>query len=274
MQPSFSWCALKSRAAAIGFVIESILKRPGTAALCKLILLEVMAEKVCIVVGGGRGIGGAIAREMHARGYKLALMSPSESCEKLASELGGVAHRGVAQHYDDLKALVDLTMSSYGRIDAVLNHTGHPPKGDLLEISEADWDLASDMVLKFVIRMAKLVTPIMKKQGSGSIVNVTSYATGEPSLWYPAGCVYRAGVASFTKLYSDRYGSNNIRMNCLLPGFTDSLDVGDYGELAALKRIARVEEQAKAAAFLLTVDSSYVTGQNLRVDGGVTRAMF
>lgn len=233
-----------------------------------------MSEKVCIVVGGGRGIGGAIAREMHARGYKLALMSPSDSCEKLASELGAVAHRGMAQNYDDLKALVDLTVSTYGRIDAVLNHTGHPPKGDLLEISEEDWDLASDMVLKFVIRMSKLVTPLMEKQGHGSIVNITSYATGEPSAWFPAGCVYRAGVASFSKLYSDRYGPKNIRMNCLLPGFTDSLDVGDYGELAALKRVARVEEQAKAAAFLLTDESSYITGICLKSDGGVTRAMF
>jgi NAD(P)-dependent dehydrogenase (short-subunit alcohol dehydrogenase family) len=78
-------------------------------------------------------------------------------------------------------------------------------------------------------------------------------------------------VASFTKLYADRYGAQNIRMNCLAPGFTDSLDVGKYGDLTALKRIARVEEQAKAAAFLLTDDSSYMTGQTMIVDGGLTR---
>ena len=228
-------------------------------------------EKVCLVTGGGRGIGGAVAREMAARGSKLALMSPSDSCEKLAAELGGVARRGVAQSEDDLKGIVDTAMQAYGRIDAVLNHTGHPPKGDLLAITDDNWDLANDMIIKSVVRMARLVTPIMQAQGGGSIVNVTTYAAFEPSLWFPASCVYRAGVSAFAKLYADRYGPENIRMNCLMPGFTDSLDVSKYGELAALKRIARVEEQAKAAAFLLTDDSSYVTGQSLRVDGGVTK---
>ncbi|WP_413868940.1 SDR family oxidoreductase [Albidovulum sp.] len=230
-----------------------------------------MARKVCLITGGGRGIGAAVAREMQARGYALALMSPSESCEQLAAELGGVARRGVAQSADDLKAIVDTAMQAYGRIDAVLNHTGHPPKGDLLAITDENWDLANDMIVKSVVRMARLVTPVMERQGGGSIVNVTTYAAFEPSPWFPASCVYRAGVSAFAKLYADRYGPQNIRMNCLAPGFTDSLDVAKYAELAALKRIARVEEQAKAAAFLLTEESSYVTGQTLRVDGGLTR---
>jgi NAD(P)-dependent dehydrogenase (short-subunit alcohol dehydrogenase family) len=230
-----------------------------------------MTQKVCLVTGGGRGIGGAVAREMAARGYKVALMSPSESCETLAAELGGVARRGVAQSDADLQGIVDTAMQAYGRIDAVLNHTGHPPKGDLLAITDENWDLANDMIIKSVVRMARLVTPIMQAQGGGSIVNITTYAAFEPSLWFPASCVYRAGVSAFAKLYADRYGPENIRMNCLMPGFTDSLDVAKYGELAALKRIGRVEEQAKAAAFLLTDDSSYVTGQSLRVDGGVTK---
>ncbi|NJS37981.1 MAG: SDR family oxidoreductase [Rhodobacteraceae bacterium] len=230
-----------------------------------------MTQKTCLVTGAGRGIGAAIAREMHARGYAVVLMSPSDNCEKLAADLGGVARRGVVQNPDDLKALVDLAMTTHGRIDAVLNHTGHPPKGDLLEITDENWDLAHEMIVRPVLRMARLVTPIMAAQGGGSIVNVTTYAVGEPSLWFPASCVYRAGVASFTKLYADRYGAQNIRMNCLAPGFTDSLDVGKYGDLAALKRIARVDEQAKAAAFLLTDDSSYMTGQTMIVDGGATR---
>ena len=126
-----------------------------------------MAQKVCIVTGGGRGIGGAVAREMHARGYALVLMSPSESCEKLAAELGGVARRGVAQNADDLKSIVDLAISAHGRIDAVLNHTGHPPKGDLLSITDENWDLANEMIVKSVVRMARLVTPVMEAQGGG-----------------------------------------------------------------------------------------------------------
>lgn len=232
-----------------------------------------MTDKVCLITGGGRGIGAAVAREMHARGYKLSLMSPSESCEKLAVELGGVARRGVTQSHDDLKGTVELTMRAYGRIDAVLAHTGHPPKGDLLEITDESWDAANEMIVKFAVRMARLVTPIMEGQGGGSIVNITTYSTFEPSLWFPASSVYRAGVSAFTKLYADRYGPANIRMNCLAPGFTDSLDVEKFADLAALKRIGRVEEQAKAAAFLLSEDSSYVTGQTLIADGGLTRSI-
>jgi NAD(P)-dependent dehydrogenase (short-subunit alcohol dehydrogenase family) len=208
---------------------------------------------------------------MHARGYAVALMSPSESCEVLAAELGGVARRGVSQSGDDLKGLVDLAMATYGRIDAVLNQAGHPPKGDLLDISDDSWDLANDMIVKSVIRMARLVTPIMEAQGGGSIVNLTTYAALEPSLMFPTSCVYRAGISAFAKLYADRYGPKNIRMNCLLPGFTDSLDLAKYADLPPMKRIARVAEQAKAAAFLLTDDSSYVTGQSLVVDGGLSR---
>lgn len=233
-----------------------------------------MTEKTCIVIGGGRGMGAATAREMHARGYKMVLMSPSDSCEVLAAELGGVAHRGKAENADDTKAVIDLAMHTHGRIDAVLIHVGGPPKGDLLEIDEDDWDKAHDMVLKPVIRVAKLVTPIMEDQGGGSIVNITTFSAFEPSLTFPTSSVYRVGVSSFTKMFSDRYGPANIRMNCLLPGFTDSLDLPQkFADMSALGRLARAEEQAKAAAFLLSDDSSYITGQSLRVDGGVTRHM-
>ncbi|KPP87517.1 MAG: Dehydrogenase [Rhodobacteraceae bacterium HLUCCO07] len=233
-----------------------------------------MSEKTCLVIGGGRGMGAATAREMHSRGYRLALMSPSESCERLAEELGGVAHRGRAENAEDTQAIFDLAMQSLGRIDACLIHVGGPPKGDLLEIAEEDWDRAHEMVLKPVIRMAKLLTPVMEAQGGGSIVNITTFSAFEPSLIFPTSSVYRVGVSSFAKLYSDRYGPANIRMNCLLPGFTDSLDLPQkYADMSALGRLARAEEQAKAAAFLLTDDSSYITGQSLRVDGGVTRAM-
>ena len=162
---------------------------------------------------------------------------------------------------------------AWGRIDALMIHTGGPPKGDLLENPEADWDLAHEMILKPVIRMTKLVTPVMEAQGGGTILCVTTYAVFEPSPMFPTSGVYRIGVSAYAKMYSDRYGPSNIRMNCLLPGFTDSLDMAAFADLPALKRIARAEEQGKAAAFLMTEDSSYITGQSLRADGGVTRSV-
>jgi len=233
-----------------------------------------MTQKTCMIIGGGRGMGAATAREMHKRGYQLALMSPSDSCEILADELGGVACRGKAEHAEDMQACFDLAMKSYGRIDSLLIHVGGPPKGDLLEIADEQWEEAHKKVLLPVIRMARLVTPVMQAQGGGSIVNITTFSAFEPSLTFPTSSVYRVGVSSFTKLYSDRYGPDNIRMNCLLPGFTDSLDLPDkFAKMSALGRLARAEEQAKTAAFLLSDDSSYITGQSLRADGGVTRHM-
>lgn len=233
-----------------------------------------MKEKVCVIVGGGKGMGAAVAREMNKRHYRLALMSPSENCEKLANELGGIAVRGKAENAADTQALFDATMEKYRRIDSLLIHVGGPPKGDLLDIADEDWIKANEMVLLPVIRMSKLVTPIMKDQGGGSIVNITTFSAFEPSLTFPTSSVYRVGVSSFTKLYSDRYGSNNIRMNCLLPGFTDSLDLPQkFADMSTFKRLASAEEQARAAAFLLSDDSTYITGQSIRSDGGVTRHM-
>ena len=233
-----------------------------------------MAEKTCLVIGGGRGMGAATAKEMQKRGYKLSLMSPSDSCEQLAEELNGIALRGKAEVPENLKSIIDFTMEKYGRIDSVLVHVGGPPKGDLLEIEDEDWDKANQMIIKPVIRIAKLVTPIMLEQGGGSIVNITTFSAFGPSLTFPTSSVYRAGVSSFTKLFSDRYGADNIRMNCLLPGFTDSLNLPDeFAKLSSLNRLARAEEQAKAAAFLLSDESSYITGQSIRSDGGVTRHM-
>lgn len=233
-----------------------------------------MKEKVCVIVGGGKGMGAAVAREMYKRHYRLALMSPSDNCEKLANELDGIAVRGKAENAADTQALFDATMEKYRRIDSLLIHVGGPPKGDLLDIADEDWIKANEMVLLPVIRMSKLVTPIMKDQGGGSIVNITTFSAFEPSLTFPTSSVYRVGVSSFTKLYSDRYGSNNIRMNCLLPGFTDSLDLPQkFADMSTFKRLASAEEQARAAAFLLSDDSTYITGQSIRSDGGVTRHM-
>jgi len=162
-----------------------------------------MNNKTCLIIGGGRGIGAAVARQMSRRDYRLTLMSPSESCEKLAVELNAVAHRGKAENKQDTQAAFDLAMETYGRIDSALIHVGGPPKGDLLTIPEEHWDKAHEIVLKPVIRLAKLLTPVMQEQGGGSIVNITTFSAFEPSLTFPASSVYRVAVSSFTNLYSD-----------------------------------------------------------------------
>lgn len=228
--------------------------------------------KVAVVTGGGRGMGGAIARELHARGYRLALMAPSDSAETLANELEAVGVRGSAAEARDLETLVAAAMRAYGRIDAVVNHTGHPPKGDLLSIADDKWAQGVDLILMSVVRMCRLVTPLMEKQGGGAIVNITTFSAFEPDLRFPVSSTLRAGVSAFTKLYADRYADKGIRMNCVLPGFIDSLShKPDAGAGVPMKRIGRVKEIAKTVAFLLSDDAGYITGQSIRVDGGLTR---
>lgn len=227
---------------------------------------------VAVITGGGGGMGAAIARELHTRGYRLALMSPSESAEKLATELNGVGVRGSAGNKNDLESLVTQAIKAYGRIDAVVNHTGHPPSGDLLTLSDEEWDLGNELMMLSVVRMARLVTPIMLDQGKGAWVNITTFAAYEPTLKFPVSCAYRSAVGVFTKLYADRYADKNIRMNAILPGYIDSLEhKPETTETIPMRRIGSVSDIAKSAAFLLSDDAGYITGQNLRVDGGVTR---
>lgn len=228
---------------------------------------------VAIVTAAGRGIGAAIARELSERGYRLALLSPSGAAQELAHELGGKAVTGSVAEAGDLERLVQSALDSYGRIDAVVNNTGHAPKGPLLEISDEDWHRGLDMILLNVVRLSRLVTPVMQRQGGGAIVNISSYAAFEPDAAFPMS-VLRAGLGAFAKLYADTHASQNIRMNNLLPGFTDSLpEKAERRAQIPMGRYAQVSEIARTAAFLLSPDAGYITGQNLRVDGGLTRGV-
>lgn len=219
-------------------------------------------------------MGAAIARELHSRGYRLVLMSPSGSAENLAEELGGKGLRGSTDSLADLEALVHTACSAYGRIDAVVNHTAHPPTDSILDLEDTVWESGNRSILLSVHRMARLATPFMLKQGGGAFLNITTLATFEPDANYPISCAYRAAVAAYTKMYSDKYGPHKIRMNALLPGYIDSMDHSpDVARTIPLQRIGSVMEIAKTAAFLLSEDAGYITGQNLRVDGGLTRHM-
>lgn len=231
-------------------------------------------NKVAVVVGGGSGMGAAAARKLAADGYTVAVMSSSGKGEALGKELGGIGFTGSNREPDDLKRFLDLTLERHGRIDALVNGAGHGPKGDLLDISDADWQLGMEFYLLNVIRMVRLVTPVMQAQKSGSIVNISTYALFEPEATFPTSGVFRAGLAAFTKLFTDRYGADNLRMNNVLPGYIDSLpEKEDRRQRIPMGRYGSVEEVAELIAFLASDRSSYITGQNIRIDGGITRSV-
>ena len=233
-----------------------------------------MSTKVAIVTAAGKGIGAAIARELAESGYQLALMSNSGGAIALAGELGGVGMTGSVMQPENLSALVNLAMGKYGRVDAVVTNTGHPPKGDILAISDEDWHRGLELLILPVARIARLVTPIFEQQGGGAMVNISTFSAFEPNPSFPVSSVLRAGLAGYTKLYADRYAGAGIRMNNVLPGFMDNYPSSpEIVEKIPMKRYAKVQEVAKTVRFLLSDDAGYITGQNIRVDGGITRGL-
>lgn len=231
-----------------------------------------LSSPIAIVTASSSGIGAACARELAARGYRVVLMARSREVETLAATLGGKGVRGDVANAADLERLVATTLDSYGRIDVLVNNTGHVAKGDLLSISDTSWEEGLALLLLNVVRLARLVVPQMEKQGGGAIVNISSLWAAQPHLDAPVSSVFRAGLGAFTKLFADRYGPVGIRMNCVLPGFVEEADAA-FIAATPLGRPATPEEVGRVVAFLASGDASYITGQSLRVDGGLTRGV-
>ena len=231
--------------------------------------------KTALIMGGGSGMGADSARRLAADGFTIGILSSSGKGEALAKELGGIGHTGSNQSNDDLKAIVDKAMAAWGRIDVLVNSAGHGPRAPVLELTDEDWHKGLDVYMMNVVRATRLVAPVMVEQKAGSIINISTFAAFEPDPVFPTSGVFRAGLAAYTKLFADKYAADNVRMNNVLPGFIDSLPekkafrsripMGRYGSSAT--------EIAGVVSFLASAEAGYITGQNLRVDGGITRSV-
>jgi len=247
-------------------------------------------SKVAIITGSGQGIGAGIARSFAEAGYRVSLMSPSERSVALAEELGGIGRRGSVLQESDLEALVDETAKSFGRIDAVVNNMGHgggaapsvttstvfDPANfpDPLAFADEAWHAALDMYVLNVVRVARLVTPIMVAQGGGAFVNVSSLNATEPRPGYAQMSVLRAALHGFTKLFADKYASQSVRMNNVMPGYCENVGMSVQAlRSIPMGRTARFSEIGSVCVFLASPASSYMTGQNILVDGGINRAV-
>jgi len=145
---------------------------------------------VAIITAASKGMGAACARLLAQRGYRLALFARGSELGNLATELDALAVTGDLADSAAIEQLVHQTQQRYGRVDAVVNNTGHAAKGDLLTLTDEDWHRGLDLLLLNVIRLARLVTPIMLAQErSGAFVNISSFAAVEPDLHFPVSAI-------------------------------------------------------------------------------------
>ncbi len=231
-------------------------------------------NKVAVLIAAGSGMGADSAKALAKDGYKIAIFSSSGKGEKLAKKLNGIGYTGSNLSQKDLEKFIKIVKTKWGRIDVLVNSAGHGPKGQILKISDYEWIKGMEVYFLNVVRAVRLVTPIMKKQKNGSIINISTFATFEPEKNFPTSGVMRAGLASFSKIYSDEYAKYNIRINNILPGFINSLKANkDLIKRVPLKRTGKVSEISAVVRLLASNNGSYITGQNIRVDGGITRSV-
>ncbi|MGB0504556.1 MAG: SDR family oxidoreductase [Pikeienuella sp.] len=231
-------------------------------------------EKVALVTAAGSGMGADAARQLAKDGFRVGILSSSGKGEALGKELGGFGVTGSNLSPEALTELVEGAKQRWGRVDVLVNSAGHGPKGPVLDILDNDWHSGMEVYLMNVIRPTRLVTPLMQAQGGGTIINISTFAAFEPDPLFPTSGVFRAGLAAFTKLFSDKYAAENIRMNNVLPGFIDSLpETEDRKARIPMGRYGRADEVSSLISWLASEGGAYMTGQNLRVDGGLTRAV-
>ncbi|HRK38897.1 MAG TPA: SDR family oxidoreductase [Burkholderiaceae bacterium] len=230
--------------------------------------------RVALITAGGSGMGAAAARRLAADGYRVAILSSSGKGEALAQELGGAGITGSNQSPDDVQRLVDAAMARWGRIDALVNSAGHGPRAPILDLTDDDWHRGMEVYFLNVVRPMRLVVPIMASQGGGAVVNISTAWAFEPSAMFPTSAVFRAGLASFIKIVADTYAQQQVRVNNVLPGWIDSLPATDARrDSVPMQRYGKAEEVAATISFLLSDGGAYITGQNIRVDGGLSRSV-
>lgn len=229
-------------------------------------------SRVAIITAASKGMGLACAEKLAEEEYQLAILSRSSDIHDLADKFGGIAVQGSTDNAEDLIRLVDATLETYGQIDVVVNNTGHPSKGELLELTDDQWKEGFDLALMNVIRMSRLVTPHMN--GGGSLINISTFGAKEPSLNFPISSVARAALSGFAKLFANKYATENIRMNNVLPGSIDSYpaDKETIKNIPMLRQ-GTVDEVGDLVAFLASDKSSYITGQDFLIDGGLVKSI-
>ncbi len=246
-----------------------------------------LSGKVALITGGASGIGRAAALLFAREGAAVAITDISQTGESAAQEILQNGGRAIFELSDvtraaDCQRVVERTLREFGEIHVLFNNAGIMRRASVVELSEEDWDRVMSVNVKSIFLMSRQVIPFMIKAGGGSIVNT---ASGWGLVGGPRAAVYcasKGAVVLLTKAMAVDHGPQNIRVNCICPGDTDTgmlrseaQQLGEREDLflaqsarRPLGRIGRPEEIARAALYLASDASSFVTGTALVVDGG------
>lgn len=240
-----------------------------------------LEDKVAVVTGAGSGIGAATARAFHREGAKVLLADISGQQDDLAAELGdgcAAVHCDVARSAD-VQAMLAAAIDAFGRLDVLHNNAGiDGPIANTGEYAEDDFDHVWGINGRGVFFGLRYGIPIMLEQGSGSIVNTASMAATHAFPGMIAYCAAKAAVVMMTKTAAAEYAGQGIRVNAICPGairtaISDSLPpelIEGVVNATPIGRFAEPSEVAELAVFLASDESSYVTGEDVYVDGGYT----
>ncbi len=247
--------------------------------------MSMLDGKIALVTGGSRGIGRAIVTALLDEGAAVVFTykSSAESAQAFAAECSAHGKTVRAMQSDATSATkagetIDAVTKEFGRLDILVNNAGITRDGLLMRMSEADWDDVIANNLKSVFNFTKAAIRPMMSQRAGKIINITSIVGITGNAGQANYSASKAGMIGFTKSIAKEVGSRNIQVNAIAPGFVDTdmteklteAQRGALTELIPMKRTAKPEEIASVVRFLASSDASYITGQVLCVDGGMT----
>ncbi len=244
--------------------------------------------KSALVTGAASGIGRAIARRFTREGARVVLADLDQAAgQAAAAEITNEGGRALfvacdVTRIEDCRRAVDRTVENFGGLDVLVNNAGITVRRSVVDLEEGDWDRVMDVNCKSVYLVSKFAIHIMRRQGHGSVINISSgwgLAGGPQAAVY---CASKGAVVLLTKAMAIDFGPENIRVNCRCPGDTDTRmlreEARQLGEAEAqfmagaasrpLRRVGTPDEIAQAALFLASDASSFVTGSALVVDGG------
>jgi len=243
-----------------------------------------LKNKVAVVTGASRGIGKSIAQKISEAGaHTVCVSRTNDDLQKISNEINNSGHSASlfacdVSNLNDFKKLVDDTVSNYEKIDILINNAGITQDNLIMRMSESEWDKVIEVNLKGVFNGIKSVSRQMMKQKHGRIINISSIVGLIGNAGQANYAASKAGVIGLGKAISKELASRNITVNTIAPGYIETDMVESIQETAKEKlfnqiplgRIGKPEEIASAVLYLASDEASYITGQTIAIDGGMT----